>query len=126
MALLESLPTAVLAGTILCLSWVILRPLLTPSSLDNLPGPPAESWFIGEYRVGHLRTLITKSSHTTGNLRQFFALNPWEFREELARKYPRVSALHAPFGYKWVHVWDPKAFHAMFVKDQDVFEEPLL
>ncbi|RDX54454.1 cytochrome P450 [Lentinus brumalis] len=107
MALLESLPTAALAGTILCLSWLILGPLLTRSSLDNLPGPPAESWFIG-------------------NLRQFFALNPWEFREELARKYPRVSALHAPFGFKWVHVWDPKAFHAMFVKDQDVFEEPLL
>ncbi|KAI0717432.1 cytochrome P450 [Cerioporus squamosus] len=106
MALLESLPQAALAGIALYVSWIILRPFLTRSSLDNLPGPPSESWYFG-------------------NLQQFFSRNPWDFRDELARKYPRVSVLNGPFGSKWVQVWDPKAFHAMFIKEQDIYEEPV-
>ncbi|TFK93403.1 cytochrome P450 [Polyporus arcularius HHB13444] len=106
MALLQSLPQAALAIVALSLSWVILRPFLTRSSLDNLPGPPPESWF-------------------NGNLNQFLSRNCWAFRDELARNYPRVSVLHSLWGSKWVHVWDPKAFHAMFIKEQDVYEEPI-
>ncbi|KAI0696775.1 cytochrome P450 [Cerioporus squamosus] len=65
------------------------------SSLDNLPGPPAGFWFLG-------------------NMKQFFSRNPWDF------------LLHGPIGSKWVQVCDPKAFHAMFIKEQDVYEEPVL
>ncbi|RPD65435.1 cytochrome P450 [Lentinus tigrinus ALCF2SS1-7] len=106
MALVENLPQTALAGIILYLSWVVLRPLLSPSCLDNLPGPPSKSWF-------------------SGNLKQFMSRHCWAYREELARKYPRVSVMHGLFGSRWVHVWDPKAFHAIFIKEQDIYEEPV-
>ncbi|RPD79153.1 cytochrome P450 [Lentinus tigrinus ALCF2SS1-7] len=103
----DSLPQAALAGIALYVSWIVLRPFLTRSSLDNLPGPPPESWL-------------------NGNLKQFLSRNCWDFRDEVARKYPRVSLLHGFAGDKWVHVWDPKAFHAIFIKEQDIYEEPVL
>ncbi|KAI0717428.1 cytochrome P450 [Cerioporus squamosus] len=106
MALLATLPQAALAGVALLLSWVVLRPFLIRSSLDNLPGPPSGSWF-------------------SGHLKQYLSRHCWDFREELVRKYPRVSVLHGLFGSKWVHVWDPKAFHAMFIKEQEIYEEPV-
>lgn len=62
---------------------------------------------------------------STGNIRQYLNRNCWDFRDELVRKYGRVSVLHGPAGSKWVHVWDPKAFHAMFIKEQDIYEEPV-
>ena len=48
MALLDSLPQAALAGIILYISWLVLRPFVTRSPLDNLPGPPPESLLTGK------------------------------------------------------------------------------
>ena len=71
----------------------------------------------------------------------------WSFREEIQRKYGRVVLLHGMVGVrllaalvrtwhrgacshssqnKWLHVYDPKALHAVFLKDQDIYEEPVM
>ena len=60
-----------------------------------------------------------------GNLEQYLAQQCWDFRDEIARTFPRVSILHGLYGSKWVHVWDLKAFHAIFIKEQDAYEEPV-
>ncbi|KAI0701728.1 cytochrome P450 [Earliella scabrosa] len=88
-------------------SWSILRPFIVKSPLDNLPGPPSPS-VIG------------------GNLQQYIARQCWDFREEIQRKYGRVVLLHGLFGSPWVEVRDPKALHAIFLKEQDIYEEPVL
>ncbi|KAM5544699.1 hypothetical protein V8D89_001597 [Ganoderma adspersum] len=88
-------------------SWIVLRFRGWKSVLHNLPGPPSAPWLIG-------------------NLKEFFDRDCWDYRAEYARQYGRVAKLHGMFGAKWVHVWDTKALHAIFVKDQDYYLEPLL
>ncbi|TBU57392.1 cytochrome P450 [Dichomitus squalens] len=108
MALLTSAPQAALAVVVLYVSWLILKPFVIKSPLGNIPGPPRESWL-------------------SGNLGQFLALDCWDFRAELARKYPRVAALHGTPGQsKWITVWDVKAMQNIFLKEQDIYAEPVL
>ncbi|KAI0764992.1 cytochrome P450 [Fomes fomentarius] len=107
MSLFEGLPQYVLLALALYLSWAILRPILIESSLDNLPGPPSVSFL-------------------SGNLKLFFTRHCWDYREQIFRKYGRISLLHGPFGSKWVQVSDTKALHNVFIKEQDIYEEPIL
>ncbi|KAM5537055.1 hypothetical protein V8D89_009201 [Ganoderma adspersum] len=98
---------AVVAAVVGYVSWFFLQPYVVKSSLDNIPGPPRQSWF-------------------TGNLNQFLTQNCWEFRDELRRKYPgRVTLLHGLLGARMLRVSDVKAMHHIFIKDQDVYEEPV-
>ncbi|EJF63643.1 cytochrome P450 [Dichomitus squalens LYAD-421 SS1] len=107
MALLTSAPQAALAAAVLYVSWLILKPFVVKSPLDNIPGPPRNSWL-------------------SGNLAQYFAQDAWDFRAELARKYPRVAALHGmPGQSKWITVWDVKAMQNIFLKEQDIYAEPV-
>ncbi|KAI0701721.1 cytochrome P450 [Earliella scabrosa] len=88
-------------------SWSILRPFIVKSPLDKIPGPPSPSFI-------------------SGNLNQLMTRRCWSFREEIQRKYGRVVLLHGMVGNKWLHVYDPKALHAVFLKDQDIYEEPVM
>ncbi|PIL32248.1 cytochrome P450 [Ganoderma sinense ZZ0214-1] len=88
-------------------SWVFLRLRGRKSVLANLPGPPVTSWFFG-------------------NLQEFFDRHCWDYRTQYERQYGRLSKLNALFGGTWIHVWDTKALHAIFVKDQDHYLEPML
>lgn len=77
-------------------------------------------------------------------MNQYFTRDCWDFRDELARKYPRVTLLHGllgvravalsdtlgsssswPLQSKQVQVWDVKAMHNIFIKEQDFYEEPV-
>ncbi|KAI0713837.1 cytochrome P450 [Earliella scabrosa] len=78
------------------IAWRLLRNFIVRSPLDNIPGPPSRSIF-------------------TGNLMQLFAHDSWDFTKDLIDTYGPVSKT------KMLHVYDPKALHAIVVKDQDVY-----
>ncbi|PIL27477.1 cytochrome P450 [Ganoderma sinense ZZ0214-1] len=89
------------------ISWYLLKPCVVRSPLDNVPGPPRQSWLYG-------------------NLTQFLTQACWDFRDELVRKYPgRVIRLHGVLGARMILVWDVKAMHHIFIKEQDIYEEPV-
>ncbi|PCH36060.1 cytochrome P450 [Wolfiporia cocos MD-104 SS10] len=74
------------------------------SALDNVPGPPSQSFW-------------------TGNLQQLFDRHGWSFQEELAQKYGPVVKIHGPFGRRILYLYDPRALHNMIIRDQVSFEE---
>ncbi|KAL1952219.1 hypothetical protein VTO73DRAFT_1368 [Trametes versicolor] len=102
-----TLPQAVLAIAGLYFAWTLVRPFVVKTALDNLPGPPSTSFL-------------------TGNITQFASRHSWDFRGELARMYGRTSVIHGLFNKKWLITHDPKALHHIFLKEQDVYGEPIL
>ncbi|KAI0359045.1 cytochrome P450 [Trametes cingulata] len=107
MTLLDNLtlPQAALAAVTVYFAWVLVRPLVVRNPLDKLPGPPSAS-------------LIS------GNLAQYMNRHSWEWRDQL-QKYGRAAAIHGLFNRKWLVVHDPKAMHTIFIKEQDIYEEPV-
>ncbi|OBZ67636.1 Docosahexaenoic acid omega-hydroxylase CYP4F3 [Grifola frondosa] len=100
--------TVLLQSALICAAtwflWRYFRHIFVKSPLDNLPGPPSQSF-------------------VKGNLSQLYDPHGWAFHRELAETYGPVVKLHGMFGRKILHVFDPKALHAIIVKDQYVFEE---
>ncbi|KAJ7289426.1 cytochrome P450 [Mycena rebaudengoi] len=84
--------------------WNIVRWLLGRSPLDNIPGPPSNSFI-------------------TGNLAQFHAPDAWEFHKTLEQEYQGVVKIHGLLGGRLLHVFDTAALHSILVKDQDIYEE---
>ncbi|KAJ7289456.1 cytochrome P450 [Mycena rebaudengoi] len=84
--------------------WNIARWLLGRSPLDNIPGPPSNSFIIG-------------------NLAQFHAPDAWEFHKTLEQEYQGVVKIHGLLGGRLLHVFDTAALHSILVKDQDIYEE---
>ncbi|KAI0657157.1 cytochrome P450 [Cubamyces menziesii] len=101
MPLLQILGYAVL----LYIGWRVLRPYLSKSPLDNLPGPKSESWISGN--VGKM----------------FHRRESWEYQRGLVAQFGRLFAIHGLLNRKWIYTYDPRALHSIYVKDQDVFEE---
>ncbi|KAJ3838143.1 cytochrome P450 [Lentinula raphanica] len=85
------------------LLWQLTRRKLN-ASLANVAGPDSTSW-------------------VTGNFKQLFNPNAWDFHEFLGKKYGSMARLHGPFGTTSLYTFDAKAMHTILVKDQDVFEE---
>ncbi|KAJ7364065.1 cytochrome P450 [Mycena albidolilacea] len=73
--------------------------------LNNIPGPRSPSLW-------------------TGNLKELFNVNGWDFHHELGEKYGGVVRIDGLLGEKQLYVFDPKSLHQLLVKDQDIFEEP--
>ncbi|EIW61014.1 uncharacterized protein TRAVEDRAFT_46239 [Trametes versicolor FP-101664 SS1] len=95
-----------LAGYALALyvGWRLLRWNLYKSPLDNIPG-------------------VANHSLIAGNIEAMFHPRAgWAFVEKVI-EYGRVSTIHGSFGTKVLFTFDPRAFHAIYVKDQDVYEE---
>ncbi|KAF8968283.1 cytochrome P450 [Flammula alnicola] len=74
------------------------------SAFDNIPGPPAKSFW-------------------TGVFPQVFNNNAWEFHQEMTEKYGSIIKIKGLLGESDLFVFDPKALHHIFVKDQYIFEE---
>ncbi|KIK05288.1 hypothetical protein K443DRAFT_3951 [Laccaria amethystina LaAM-08-1] len=85
--------------------WRAVRQYVVKTSLDNIPGPPSQSFFKGNYR-------------------QLFTTHGWEFHKDIAAKYRGVVKVKALFGESQLYVYDPKALHHIVVKDQYLYEEP--
>ncbi|KAM5533780.1 hypothetical protein V8D89_012555 [Ganoderma adspersum] len=98
---------SLLQGAVICsvtwFLWKYFRQVFVKSPLDNLPGPPAESFLYG-------------------NLRQVLDKNGWGFLKSL-ESYDGVVKLHGPLGHRMLYVFDPTAMHNIIVKDQYIYEE---
>ncbi|KAM5541912.1 hypothetical protein V8D89_004222 [Ganoderma adspersum] len=108
MAFSFPLPLAVVSVPVVFVLWRVFRNFFIRSPFDNIPGPPSSSWL-------------------TGNTLKLFDHDAWGYTDDLIQTYGPVSKLHSILGARWLHVYDPKALHAIFVKDQekDVFTRDL-
>lgn len=128
----------VLLFGILLLTWRFLRPYVTRSPLDNVPGPPSASILKGMC----FATLIDlRKPVCIGNILQLF--NPedaWDFHKAIGRQYGSVIRFTEMFGVsthvakkccqitqaysqkRALYVFDPKALHSIVVKEQYVYE----
>ncbi|KAH9918750.1 cytochrome P450 [Epithele typhae] len=86
-------------------AFLVFRKVTTRSPLDNVPGPAPDSWLRGDF----------------GKL---FARQPWAYRQGMNQRYGHVWTIPGIAGSKWLSVSDPKAMHAIFIKDMDNYEEP--
>ncbi|OBZ67845.1 Docosahexaenoic acid omega-hydroxylase CYP4F3 [Grifola frondosa] len=92
---------------ICCVSWILWKyfpRIIGKSALDNIPGPPRQSFW-------------------KGNIDQLFGRHAWGYTQGLSEKYGSVVKLHSIFGQKLLYVYDPKALHSIIVKDQHIYEE---
>ncbi|KAJ7206941.1 cytochrome P450 [Mycena haematopus] len=94
-------------GLVLCLCFVIwgtLRRLRGGSILDNIPGPPSESF-------------------VAGNLARLHGADSWDFHKTLEEDFNGVVKIHGLLGDLQLYVFDPVALHSILVKDQNLYEE---
>ncbi|PPR04155.1 hypothetical protein CVT24_010715 [Panaeolus cyanescens] len=98
MAFLSALFVVVVAS--LALIKVFRR--FTKAELENIPGPPAESFIRGVFP-------------------KYFNANGWAYHRYLWGTYGAVIRLKGMFGENALYVHDPKALHHIFVKDQHIF-----
>ncbi|KZT01991.1 cytochrome P450 [Laetiporus sulphureus 93-53] len=103
--LLFSVEAALLLGLSFIL-WRSLQSIIVRSPLNNIPGPPRESFI-------------------KGNFGQLYHRQAWDFHRRLWEKYGSVVKLYMLFGAKCLYISDPKAIHHILVADQySSFDEP--
>ncbi|KAF8896616.1 cytochrome P450 [Infundibulicybe gibba] len=83
---------------------LLFRRFVLRTDLDNIPGPPRRSVW-------------------TGNFKEVFNIDGWDFHRYIAETYGSVIRVHALFGEKQLYIFDPKALHHIIVKDQYIYEE---
>ncbi|KAI0365140.1 cytochrome P450 [Pilatotrama ljubarskyi] len=99
-ALVQSAAVCVFAFVL----WKYFRQLFVKSPLDNIPGPPSESFL-----YGHLQQMLDRHA--------------WPMYEYLTDSYKGVVRLAGPLGHRMLYVFDPVAMHSVVVKDQYIYEE---
>ncbi|KZT12276.1 cytochrome P450 [Laetiporus sulphureus 93-53] len=97
----HSLVVQLVAIAAVLLLWKIWR---SHHVLDNIPGPPRQSWF-------------------HGNVRQFASRHASDFQRHVAFAYGSVVRLHGVMGAPMLYVSDPKALHAVIMKDEQIYQE---
>ncbi|KAJ3479304.1 hypothetical protein NLI96_g9146 [Meripilus lineatus] len=104
--------------------WWLFKDLIVRSPLDNIPGPPPQSWL-----SGHLPRI-------------FHRHEGWKLHDELSENYGGVSRIIGALGVKYpffidvtthsvasrfqkrvLYVYDPLALHSIVIKDQAHYEE---
>ncbi|KAF8621413.1 hypothetical protein AX15_007825 [Amanita polypyramis BW_CC] len=102
------MPPLILAGLFLFgLSWILWKVFhryIIKSPLDNVPGPPSNSFW-------------------KGNLNQLFNVNAWDFHRRIGETYGGVARVNGMFSERVLYVFDPKALHHIVSKDQHVYEQ---
>ncbi|KAI0768611.1 cytochrome P450 [Trametes elegans] len=108
MTIVESLtlPQAALAVVAVYIVWTFARRFVVKTTLDNIPGPPSNSFIFG-------------------SIAQYMGRHCFAWRDMLMQNYGRVAVISGLLKSKWVIVYDPKALHAVFIKEQNVYEEPV-
>ncbi|KAJ3515822.1 hypothetical protein NLJ89_g1511 [Agrocybe chaxingu] len=89
---IDALGVALLAGVL----WTLIR-RSRKAVLDNIPGPPSESWL-------------------NGSLNQLMNRKAWDFNRHIAETYGGVSRIKGIFGSNALFVYDPKALHHILIK----------
>ncbi|KAI0737372.1 cytochrome P450 [Daedaleopsis nitida] len=90
------------AGVVAYVVWRLLRGYFVRSPLDNIPGPPP-------------------TSKIAGDMFQLLGQEHWDFVRKICDTYGAIAKLHGPLGDQFLHVYDPKALHSIFVKDQESY-----
>ncbi|KIJ60898.1 hypothetical protein HYDPIDRAFT_138406 [Hydnomerulius pinastri MD-312] len=93
-----------LGCALLSLGWLVWRKWLAPNPLDNIPGPPSESWW-------------------KGNIAQVFDAHAWDFHQMMSDRYGTIVKIRGMFGSRRLIVSDPKAMHHIVIKDSSAWEE---
>ncbi|PPQ74982.1 hypothetical protein CVT24_010278 [Panaeolus cyanescens] len=83
--------------------WKVLRQAFVKGDLDQLQGPPSESYLKGVFS-------------------RVFDPDGWDFHRMMWEKYGPVIKLKGLFGDTVLYTYDPKAMHHILVKDQNVFQ----
>ncbi len=124
--------------------WKYLKQLVLKSPLDNIPGPPFNSFLYGENLVHLSLCHFLSTDIMTGNLKQLISPKyGWGFVEHLTESYPGVACLRGPLGVspllhvtvvsdrsafdsqnRLLYVFDPLAMHHVVVKDAHIFPMP--
>ncbi|OCH93349.1 cytochrome P450 [Obba rivulosa] len=104
MTMLGSLVQSVLICSATWILWKALRQLIVKSPLDNLPGPPAKSFW-------------------RGNIPQLYDRHGWDFYKDITQNYGPIVRLRGLLGGNILYIFDPLALHTIIVKEQDIFEE---
>ncbi|PCH40532.1 cytochrome P450 [Wolfiporia cocos MD-104 SS10] len=73
-------------------------------SLENIPGPPSNSFW-------------------TGNLERLYTRHAESFQSEVAFKYGPIVKLHGLFGRPILYISDPKALHNILIKEEHIYQE---
>ncbi|KAM5540033.1 hypothetical protein V8D89_006173 [Ganoderma adspersum] len=97
---MTQLAALVAAGLVLYFLWFLVRGFFVRSPLDKIPGPPS-------------------GSIISGNMFQIFNHNSWKFVDDLVQTYGPLSKVHGFLGARMLHIYDPKALHSVYLKDQD-------
>ncbi|KAF9230506.1 cytochrome P450 [Melanogaster broomeanus] len=95
---------SVLGCTLVFFACTVWRRYFAANSLDNIPGPPSQSWW-------------------TGNLKQVFDPYGWSFHQLMDDRFGSLVRFRGLFGARWLIISDPKALHYIVVKDQYTWEE---
>ncbi|KAM5542771.1 hypothetical protein V8D89_003732 [Ganoderma adspersum] len=97
--MVHSVLIAVSLGIIFLL-WRLVSTYVLRTPVDNIPGPQSGSLF-------------------SGNMAQLFVRNNTAFLTNLLETYGPVAKIHGFVGARWIHVYDPKALHSIYIKDQE-------
>jgi cytochrome P450 len=84
--------------------WRALKQIVVKHPLDDIPGPPPQSYL-------------------WGNFKQIFNPQSWAFHQSLVDQYGGVAKIYGTFADIQLYVSDSKALHHILVKDQSIFEE---
>ncbi|KAI0086796.1 cytochrome P450 [Irpex rosettiformis] len=93
-----------LGATFVWVLWKVFRHYVVPSTLDSIPGPPRQSFLLG-------------------NIGILFGREGWDFYDKL-RGYGSVARLDGILGSKLLFTYDPKVLQHILLKDQQSFGEP--
>ncbi|KAF7794415.1 hypothetical protein EIP86_005549 [Pleurotus ostreatoroseus] len=83
--------------------WQLVRPLVSKSSLNNLPGPRPQSLW-------------------QGNLPQLFDRHGWAIQDDIDKQGRAVVRITGLFNRPALYVFDPKAMQHIVIKDLPVYE----
>ncbi|KAH9952184.1 cytochrome P450 monooxygenase [Amylocystis lapponica] len=84
--------------------WLFFRWSSFKSPLGNIPGPPSDSFWLG-------------------NIFVFLNRHGEAFQKEIVEKYPPVANIKGIFGCPALYVHDPKALHSILIEDQYTYTE---
>ncbi|TFK25119.1 cytochrome P450 [Coprinopsis marcescibilis] len=86
------------------LSWRLLKAVLAKNPLDNVPGPKARSYIVGD-------------------LAELVNANAWAYHEMLEKNYSGIARIPGVMGARMLYVYDPKALYHILLKGQNSFDE---
>lgn len=99
------IPLSITQGLAFCIgSWILWRTLkarFTSSPLDNIRGPPPQSYIAGSrFLIAQLETHILTFGPPLGNYAQLYDRQGWDFHKRVWAQYGTVAKIHAAFSVR--------------------------